>query len=200
MLDNRLDTRLREWYPRFRQMPAAVELPGPPTSKQRDIGRRLVGEGIYAPLELTLQIGRAPQLEQHVIQWNVCGTAIIAGVGSRACVTRKPDESGFVNRPGDDAAARAAISPERESERRAKGIKSYRGNCEREAKLLGHRIQLRISVSSPKAKFSGELDQERRNFLDLLRPAESHKSPRPPPGKYPSDRLPYTNDVRRALL
>ncbi len=28
MLDNRLDTRFREWYPRFRQMPAAVELPG----------------------------------------------------------------------------------------------------------------------------------------------------------------------------
>jgi hypothetical protein len=27
MLDNRLDTRFREWYPRFRQMPAAVELP-----------------------------------------------------------------------------------------------------------------------------------------------------------------------------
>jgi hypothetical protein len=27
MLDNRLDTRFREWYPRFRQMSAAVELP-----------------------------------------------------------------------------------------------------------------------------------------------------------------------------
>jgi hypothetical protein len=27
MLDNRLDTRFREWYPQFRQMPEAVELP-----------------------------------------------------------------------------------------------------------------------------------------------------------------------------
>ncbi len=27
MLDNQLDARFREWYPQFRQMPAAVQLP-----------------------------------------------------------------------------------------------------------------------------------------------------------------------------
>ncbi len=80
-----------------------------------EVGRALNGKGLDVLVELKLQLGRALQLKQHVLERKLVGYAakVVFRVGFKARVADEGDEPGFVHRLGDHTSL-IARRPERE--------------------------------------------------------------------------------------